>query len=135
MEIDLRGRTAVITGGSKGLGLAMATRFAASGADVAILVRRPDALEEAKAEIARTAKGKVLAVSCDVSKADAIAHAYEAVTSGLGRIDILVNNAGASRTGVFETITDAIWQEDLDLKLFAAIRLTRLAWPGMRERR
>lgn len=135
MQIDLNGRAAVITGGSKGLGLAMATRFAASGADIAILARRPDALEEAKTAIARSARGTVVAVSCDVSRADDIARAHEAVMSKLGRIDILVNNAGTSRTGSFETITDAIWQEDLDLKLFAAIRLTRLAWPGMRERR
>ncbi|MCW3474645.1 SDR family NAD(P)-dependent oxidoreductase [Limobrevibacterium gyesilva] len=135
MEIDLSGRAAVITGGSRGLGLAMATRFAASGADVAILARRPDALEEARKAIAAVAKGKVLAVPCDVSKADEIARAHDAVMSGLGRIDIVVNNAGTSRTGAFEDVTDAIWQEDLDLKLFAAIRLARLAWPHMRERR
>jgi NAD(P)-dependent dehydrogenase (short-subunit alcohol dehydrogenase family) len=53
----------------------------------------------------------------------------------LGRIDIVVNNAGQSRTGAFESITDAIWQDDIDLKLFAAIRLTRLVWPQMKERK
>ncbi len=125
----------MITGGSKGLGLAMATRFAASGADVAILARRKDALEEARVIIEKTARGKVVAVSCDVSKADEIIDAYDDVVRGLGSVDIVVNNAGTSRTGAFETVTDAIWQEDLDLKLFAAIRLTRLAWPGMRERK
>ena len=76
-----------------------------------------------------------MAVACDVSKADDIKRAYEAVMAGLGRIDIVVNNAGQSRTGPFETVTDEVWQEDLDLKLFAAIRLTRLAWPQMRERK
>jgi NAD(P)-dependent dehydrogenase (short-subunit alcohol dehydrogenase family) len=135
MQITLNGRAAVITGGSKGLGLAMATEFAASGADVAILARNPDALGEAKKSIQATATGKVVAISCDVSKADDIEHAYAAAMRGLGRIDIVVNNAGASRTGAFETITDAVWQEDLDLKLFAAIRLTRLVWPQLRERR
>ena len=135
MDIRLDGRAAVITGGSKGLGLAMAKRFATSGADVAILARRPEALEEARADIlAAGAKGKVMAISCDVSRADDIARAYAAVEKGLGRADIVVNNAGTSRTAPFETVTDAIWQEDLDLKLFAAIRLTRLAWPAMRER-
>jgi NAD(P)-dependent dehydrogenase (short-subunit alcohol dehydrogenase family) len=134
MQISLDGRAAVITGGSKGLGLAMATEFAASGADVAILARRPDALEEARQEIHRKARGKVVTVSCDVSKADSIERGYAAAMQGLGRIDILVNNAGASRTGAFESITDAVWQEDLDLKLFAAIRMTRLVWPHMRER-
>jgi 3-oxoacyl-[acyl-carrier protein] reductase len=135
MQITLNGRAAVVTGGSKGLGLAMATEFAASGADVAILARDPGTLEEAKKSIQEKAVGKVVAVACDVSKADDIQHAYDAVMRGLGRIDIVVNNAGQSRTGAFETITDEAWQEDLDLKLFAAIRLTRLAWPQMRERR
>ena len=135
MQITLNGRAAAITGGSKGLGLAMATEFAASGADVAILARRPDALEEARQSIAATARGKVVTVPCDVSKADSIEQGYAAAMGGLGRIDILVNNAGTSRTGAFESITDAIWQEDLDLKLFAAIRLTRLVWPQLRERR
>jgi 3-oxoacyl-[acyl-carrier protein] reductase len=135
MQITLNGRAAVITGGSKGLGLAMATEFAASGADVAILARRPDALEEARQSIQATARGKVVPISCDVSKADAIEQGYAAAMRGLGRIDIVVNNAGASRTGAFESITDAVWQEDLDLKLFAAIRLTRLVWPQLRERR
>jgi NAD(P)-dependent dehydrogenase (short-subunit alcohol dehydrogenase family) len=113
----------------------MATEFAASGADVAILARSPDTLEEAKKSIQATAAGKVVAVACDVSKADEIERAYAAAMRGLGRIDIVVNNAGQSRTGAFETITDEVWQEDLDLKLFASIRLTRLAWPQMRERR
>ncbi len=135
MEIRLDGRTAMITGGSKGLGLAMATRFAASGADVAILARRPDALAEARAVIAATARGRVETVSCDVSKADDVQHAFATVMARLGRIDIVVNNAGTSRMAPFEETTDTIWQEDLDLKLFAAIRLTRLVWPQLRERR
>src|SRR5580698_1406835 len=113
----------------------MATEFAASGADVAILARNPETLEEAKKSIQATAVGKVVAVACDVSKADEVEKAYAAAMRGLGRIDIVVNNAGQSRTGAFETITDDVWQEDLDLKLFASIRLTRLAWPQMRERR
>ncbi len=134
MEISLDGRAAVITGGSKGLGLAMAKRFSMSGADVAILARGQEGLDAAQAELVPTAKGKIVAIACDVSKADEIARAYEAVMKRLGRVDIVVNNAGTSRTGAFETVTDEIWQEDLDLKLFAAIRLTRLAWPQMKER-
>ncbi len=135
MEISLAGRTALVTGGSRGLGLAVATEFAASGADVAILARRPDVLADAKQEIARTAKGRVAAFACDVSQAADIARAHEAVMAEFGHVDILVNNAGTSRHGAFEDVTDEIWQEDLDLKLFAAIRLTRLVWPGMKEQR
>jgi 3-oxoacyl-[acyl-carrier protein] reductase len=134
MEVDLAGGTALVTGDSKGLGLAMATRFAAAGADVAILARRPDALEEAKGVIHATAKGKVAAIACDVSKADAIRTAYDAVLAAIGTVDILINNAGVSRRLRFEDITDEIWQADFDLKLFAAIRLTRLILPHMKER-
>jgi len=135
MDIRLDGRSAVITGGTKGLGLAMATRFAASGADVAILARRPEVLEEAKATIAKTAKGRVAGFACDVSKADQVEAGFARAMDALGKVDIVVNNAGTSRTAPFMTITDAMWQDDFDLKLFGAIRLTRLAWPQMIERR
>ena len=135
MEIYLAGRTALITGGSAGLGLAMAQRMAASGADVAILARRPEVIRAAVQSIQKTAKGKVVGVPCDVSKADEISRAYAAVIAGLGKVDILVNNAGQSTAGPLSTITDEVWQADLDLKLFAAIRLCRLAMPGMIERR
>jgi len=135
MEISLAGKAALITGGSKGLGLAMATRLAASGADVAIVARGRDALARAEKAIASTARGRVVAVAADVSGAEDIRRAHEEVLRVLGRTDILVNNAGTSQRGAFEEITDEIWQQDLDLKLFGAIRLTRLVWPQMKERR
>jgi 3-oxoacyl-[acyl-carrier protein] reductase len=135
MEIRLDGRSALITGGSKGLGLAMAMKFAQAGAGVAILARRPDALDEAKRTIGTVAKGKIAAIACDVSKAGDVRAAYESAVTQLGKIDILVNNAGTSQVGKFESITDEVWQADLDLKLFAAIRLARLALPPMKERR
>jgi 3-oxoacyl-[acyl-carrier protein] reductase len=134
MEIRLDGRSAMVTGGSKGLGLAIATRYAASGADVAILARDPEALERARAAISERARGRVVAIPCDVSKADEIERAYATAVRELGKVDIVVNNAGTSQRGNFEEITDAVWQADLDLKLFAAIRLTRLAWPDMKAR-
>ena len=135
MEVRLDGRSALITGGSKGLGLAMAERFAASGADVAILARNPETLAEAKKQIAAGAKGKVAAISADVSKAADIRRAYDEVMSELGKIDIFVNNAGQSTRGPSEEITDEMWQADLDLKLFAQIRLARLVFPQMKQRR
>jgi len=134
MDIRLDGRSAIVTGGSKGLGLAMATRYASSGADVAILARNADALERARAAISEKGRGRVVAIACDVSKADEIERAYATAVRDLGKVDIVVNNAGTSQRGNFEEITDAVWQADLDLKLFAAIRLTRLAWPDMKAR-
>lgn len=135
MDVKLDGRVALITGGSKGLGLAIAIRLAASGADVAMLARRPDVLAEARQVVQATAKSRVHIVTCDVSQADEVARAYDDVLRAFGRVDILVNNAGTAQTGAFPSITDEVWQADLDLKLFAAIRLSRLAWPGMVERR
>jgi NAD(P)-dependent dehydrogenase (short-subunit alcohol dehydrogenase family) len=135
MDVRLDGRVAMITGGSKGIGLAIATRMAGSGALVALLARRPDVLAEAQATVEAVAPGRVLAVPCDVSLAADVSRAHEAVMAAFGQVDIVVNNAGTSQTGAFAEITDAVWQADLDLKLFAAIRLTRLVWPQMIARR
>jgi NAD(P)-dependent dehydrogenase (short-subunit alcohol dehydrogenase family) len=135
MEVRLDGRSAIITGASKGLGLAMAKEFAASGANVAILARNKDTLAEAQAIASDGASGKVAAFPCDVSRADEISTTFEAVIKTFGQVDILINNAGISRAMPSEQITDELWQEDLDLKLFAAIRLSRLVWPGMKARK
>ena len=70
-----------------------------------------------------------------VRDADAVAKTFAAVEQALGPVDVLVNNAGTSQMGAFETITDEVWQSDLELKLFAAIRLSRLAFPGMKTRK
>ncbi len=135
MQVRMDGRTALVTGGSLGLGRAMARRFVEAGASVAIVARRPEVLEEAKREIAEAGPGRVEAYPCDVSDAAAVQSMFQSVERDFGRVDILVNNAGTSRTGRFEEITDEIWQADFDLKLFAAIRLCRLALPGMKARR
>src|SRR3546814_17334791 len=76
-----------------------------------------------------------MAYACDVRDATQVKATFDAVVRDLGKVDILVNNAGTSQTGKFEDITDEVWQADFDLKLFAAIRLIRLAFPGMRARR
>jgi 3-oxoacyl-[acyl-carrier protein] reductase len=137
MEVRMDGRVAAITGASTGLGLAMAKEFAASGGSVALIARKPDALATAKAEVTKVlSKGaKVEAYSCDVSKALPIADTFAKIVGNFGKVDIVVNNAGISHAKAFDTVTDEDWQGDLDLKLFAAIRMIRLALPGMRERK
>ena len=136
MEVRLDGRSAIVTGGSKGLGLAIAEEYFASGANVAIVARDQGALAEAKQLIqSRGGKGKVLAISCDVSKADPIRQACEQANSEFGKVDIFVNNAGQSTRGPSETITDEMWQADLDLKLFAQVRFSRILMPQMKERK
>ena len=135
MEVSLNGRVALITGGSLGLGRAMGRVFALAGAGVALVARRPKVLDEAVAEIAAAAPAAtVRAYPADVRDADQLTGLFTAAVGDFGQIDILVNNAGTSQTGRFEEITDAVWQADLDLKLMAAVRLARLAMPGMRAR-
>ena len=143
MQIQLNGRTALITGASQGLGKAMAKRFAESGANVIMLARRlgvlNDALAEVRAHVATkvgyNALPRIEAHSCDVSNMQAIQDTWDRIATQFASVDIVVNNAGQSQTGAFDEVTDEIWQADLDLKLFAAIRLTRLAWPGMKTQR
>ena len=135
MDLDLAGKTALITGASLGLGRAMAEAFHGAGANVALLARREDILSRTADEIGAANGGKVGAYPCDVTDPSAIEAAVTQATSELGDIDILVNNAGQSQTGRFEDLTDEVWQYDLDLKLFAAIRLSRLVFPGMKARR
>lgn len=134
MELSVKGRNALVTGGSLGIGRAIARRFVEAGAGVAIVARRADVLEEAKADIAAQGGGKVVPVVADVSTAEGCADAFGAADAALGGIDVLVNNAGSSARAPFVEISDAAWQADLDLKLFAAIRLARLAFPGMTKR-
>jgi NAD(P)-dependent dehydrogenase (short-subunit alcohol dehydrogenase family) len=135
MEISLAGRTAIVTGGSKGIGFAVATRFAASGADVAIVARTEAALKEAVASIRSTTQSRVIGVAADVSKAADIQRAYGEVMKAFDKVDIIVNNAGTSQAMAFDKVSDEILHDDLELKLFAAVRLIRLVTPQMKERR
>ena len=134
MNITMKDRVAVITGGSKGIGIAVARRFAESGAKVAILARGAEGLAAARQSLAKD-KLDVRDYVCDVSRAADISRTHDQIVKDLGRVDVLVNNAGTSRAMAFETVTDEIWQEDFDLKLFAAIRFSRLVWGGMKERK
>jgi NAD(P)-dependent dehydrogenase (short-subunit alcohol dehydrogenase family) len=134
MNVTMEGRVAAITGGSKGIGLAVARRFAESGAKVAILARNAQDLKAARELLAKDGL-EVRDYVCDVSKAADIAKAHDKIAGDLGPVDVLVNNAGTSRAMAFETVTDEMWQDDLDLKLFAAIRFSRLVWPGMKARK
>ena len=143
MDVSLSGRTAIITGGSKGLGLAMAELFTASGADVAIVARGKEGLDQAVKTIAAGAAkgggsnvhGRVAAIAGDVAKPDDCKRIYDEAMKAFGKVDILVNNAGESRAVAFEALTDELFQIDIDQKVFAAVRLTRQVWPQMKERR
>ncbi len=135
MEMRMNGRNALITGGSKGIGLAIARSYAKAGANVAVVARQQAGLDEAKAQIAAATNTKVITVAADVATAEGCRRAFETAEKALGQIDVLVNNAGTSQRGPFTEITDEVWQHDIDLKLMAAIRLCRQAFPGMKARR
>ena len=132
MELGLRGKVALITGGSEGIGRATAEELAREGARVAICARRPDAVEEAARAIRATTGGEVIGVPADVRRADEIERCVEIVAAQLGTITLLVNNAGTSAAHPFESVDDGAWYGDLDLKLMAAVRTSRLVIPGMR---
>jgi len=132
MELGLKGKVAAVTGGTEGIGRATALRLAQEGANVAICARRQEPLDNVAAEI-RKAGANVLAVSADMSKAADIERFMKAVIERFGRIDILVNNAGTSARGKFLEIEDKAWSSDIELKVFGAIRCTRLAVPHMKK--
>ena len=135
MHLSLDGRNALITGGSLGIGRAIAGAFVGAGGNVAIVARRQEVLDEAKTDIAAAGSGTVVAVSADVATAAGCKNAFAQAEKELGTIDVLVNNAGSSARAPFVDITDEDWQADIDLKLFAAIRLARLAFPSMIDRK
>ncbi len=132
MDLQLNGRVALVTGGSQGIGKAVAAMLAQEGASVVIAARGAELLDKVATEI-RAAGGKVHAVAADVSQAADCERLVAETIKTFGRLDILVNNAGTSATGEFESVTDEAWQADFNLKLFAAIRLARLVVPGMRQ--
>lgn len=134
MELRLDGRTALITGGSRGLGRAMAETFAAAGASVAVVARDLDALNETFTALqAANPDAAHAAISADVRRADEVARAHAEAVAACGPIDVLVNNSGTSNARPFLDISDDDWQDDLDLKLFSAVRLCRLCIPHMRS--
>ena len=134
MELGLQGKRAIVTGGSKGIGLATATRLAMEGARVAIVARRPDGLQAAHDAILALAPGAtVVRVSADVSSPQGATEAVERAVAELGGLDIVVNNAGTAAAGPFLNHSDETWQADLDLKLFGAIRVSRLAIPHLQQ--
>lgn len=134
MDLGLTGRRALVTGGSKGIGLAAADELLAEGAAVAICSRTADELKRAADDLrARYPQATVVDVVADVTDADQVSSLVARAAEQLGGLDILVNNAGGAHPGNFETLTDDDWRADLDVKLFSQIRCFRAALPWLRE--
>jgi NAD(P)-dependent dehydrogenase (short-subunit alcohol dehydrogenase family) len=131
--IDLRNNVVLITGGSRGLGLAMAQEFAREGASIAICARDLDELERARGEIER-AGGEVMTVQCDVTDPDQVETMVARVTSHFGRIDVLVNNAGVIMVGPVENQTLEDFRQCMDVMYWGTVYTTLAALPQMRAR-
>jgi NAD(P)-dependent dehydrogenase (short-subunit alcohol dehydrogenase family) len=132
LELGLKGKVAVVTGASEGIGRATAIRLALEGARVAICARRPEPLAKTADEISARG-GEAYAHAADMTKPGDIEGFIRAVADRYGRIDILVNNAGSSVRGPFEQVEEKLWHQDIELKVFGAIRACRLALPYMKK--
>lgn len=135
MELGLRGKTAVISGGSKGIGRAIAAALAAEGVDLVLAARGAQALEQTARELSDAHGVRVEPYAADLSHAEAVAGLAAFAIQRLGQVDILVNNAGAIPAGTLESLDDDTWLHAYDLKLWGYIRLTRALAPAMRARR
>ena len=134
MEINLKNRRALITGGSRGLGRAMAESFALAGADVVIVAREADVLDETCSSLAAIRpSGKFLGVSADMSDTREVERAHTEAVSFFGPVDILVHNAGTSNAKPFLEVGAQDWLDDFNLKFFSAAQLCRLCIPDMRS--
>jgi 3-oxoacyl-[acyl-carrier protein] reductase len=137
VDLGLQGKAAIVTGSSRGLGLATARSLVAEGCQVCLCARGADALEKAAAGITGSDPGvgrRVVAVPADVSKEEGARKVVAATLDAFGAIDILVNNVGTAKGSDLVATTDAEWQEGFDQTLFPAIRMARLVVPHMRSR-
>jgi 3-oxoacyl-[acyl-carrier protein] reductase len=131
---DLHGRIALVTGGSRGIGAAVAVALAEAGADVAVNFReRAEAAATVAKDIERTGR-RALAVGADVSSSGAVAKMIERITAELGPVDILVNNAGIGRRRAPEELDEAEWDATIAVNLKGAFLCTQAVLPGMQSR-
>jgi 3-oxoacyl-[acyl-carrier protein] reductase len=136
MDLGLAGKVAIVTGGSRGLGLAAAQALIAEGANVVVCARGADALTQATESLQTSAGAGVRAAMAvaDVSTEAGVKSVVETALKEFGGIDVVVNNVGLAKGADIEATTDADWQEAFDQTLFPAIRMTRLAVPHIRKR-
>jgi len=126
----LRGKTAIVTGASRGIGRAIALRLGRDGANLMLCARDGAALTEVAAEVGDNA----CVMAIDLREADAAQRVVAQALVEFGNLDILVNNAGATKRGEFLALTDEDWMDGYALKLHGAVRMVRSAWPELAQR-
>jgi NAD(P)-dependent dehydrogenase (short-subunit alcohol dehydrogenase family) len=132
VELELEQKVVAITGGTDGLGLALAHRLVAEGAAVAVCGRDAERLASAESAL-QAAGGDVLALPADVARAEDIERFIGAVIHRWHRLDGIVHNAGRSAASLVESSNDGTWEADLELKLMGAVRMARISIPHLRE--
>ena len=133
MDLNLKNKVVIVTGGSEGIGRAAAWRFASEEAIVVICARRLPVLEQTAKSIQNQTGSNITPIVADVNNVAQIKSMVDQVIRTFGRIDILVNNAGTAAGKKFEEVSDAEWYHDIDLKLMGAIRCSKLVIPYMKK--
>jgi len=133
MDMGLEGKTAIITGGSDGIGKAAALSMAKEGANVVIVARRQEVLDQAVQEIKTATEGSVVPLALDITTDGASHKMIKTAVDNFGRVDIIVNNAGSSMAKPFESVSHEDWQSDFELKVWAAVRLMQDSIIEMRK--
>jgi NAD(P)-dependent dehydrogenase (short-subunit alcohol dehydrogenase family) len=132
MDLGLKGKAAIITGASRGIGEAIARVLAENGADVCLVARSKTDLENVAAGIKAKTGQRVATHVADLSDPKAPETAVKTAVEAFGRLDILINNAGATKRGDFFTLTEDDWAAGFGLKFYSAVRMTRNAWPHLK---
>lgn len=135
MDLGLRGKVALVSASSKGLGRAVAEELAAEGANLVMCARGEDALREAAISIRKSAGVTVVEVAADVSEQAGIDRVAGTALDKFGRVDVLVTNSGGPPSGAFESFAPEAWERAARLLLMSAVGLTRAVLPGMKEHR
>jgi NAD(P)-dependent dehydrogenase (short-subunit alcohol dehydrogenase family) len=133
MDLQMNGKTALVTGASEGIGKAITLALAREGVDIAICARRKEPLEAVAAEIARATNRKIVAIPADLTSPADAGNFVKQAHAALGRVDILVNNAGSSPGGTMEFLTEEHWAQSLQLKFMGYVRCIKHVLPIMQK--
>lgn len=133
MELNLKGKTALVLASSQGLGKAIATAFVNEGVNVVLASRNEEKLNEVQSELKNLQGGQVRYIQTDITQPDQIKQAVQYTVDSFGQLDILINNAGGPPAGTFEQITDEQWQQSFELNLLSYVRMIREALPHLKK--
>lgn len=135
MELELDKKVALVTGASRGIGAAIAAELAREGMDLCLVARDSAKLHEVAAGLTNTGNSQVQTLSADLRDPAEPARVVAEAVARFGRLDLLVNNAGATKRGDFFALTDDDWSDGFALKFHGYVRMTRAAWPHLKENR